>query len=361
MTLDPVFRSPRAVRLIEDLGLMERLSVPGSIHAEATEAVHGMLPDIIGEAWLDTDASPARDDVEFLQRNFFLILFLSIFEGLGCRRDRVDLYARLDLCIKGIITAGDNLFDDQNKQLLPLRFDDGGTRFPSILQMLCFTRLSERVLSDAVAASTLSEAQAAQFQRSFLTRLAEIGALEGSEEDGVAEILPVEPMINKVHRVRGGALFSLAFIAPDLLEDESLKPVLAVAGEAVIKLGVAFQIVDDITDFEFDLTRGSHNILTAYAYHSDVPEERTRIRQMLKAETTGGATLEEVFPHATQRALLRAREEARAAFQGLVGAGFWMAPDQADLFVDAIVGIEGVDRIEQISDNVAESSRQATA
>ena len=355
MTLDPVFRSARAVKLIEELGFIERVSVPISIHADAMQFVHGQLPEIIGDEWIDHDPDQENNHLEFLQRNFFLILFLSVFEQLGCERARLDLYARLDLCIKGIITAGDNLFDDQNKQMLPLQFSDGGTRFPSILQMLCFTRLVERVLNAGVEASTITREQADQFQRSFLTNIASIGALEGSEESGVDEIIPVEHMIDKVHRVRGGALFSLAFIAPDLLEDDNIAQTLAIARDAIIKLGVAFQIVDDITDFEFDLTRNSHNILTAYAYHSENEGERALIREMLKTKTTDGQVVELAFPDATQAALKRARDEVRSAFEGLKGTGFWIAPDKADLFVEAIVGIEGVERIEHIGESMAVS------
>ncbi|OPZ08541.1 MAG: hypothetical protein BWZ08_01096 [candidate division BRC1 bacterium ADurb.BinA292] len=44
-----------------------------------------------------------------------------------------------------------------------------------------------------------------------------------------------------------------------------------------------------------------------------------------------------------------AREEARASFATLAQLGFWFPPDLADEVVHAIVGIEGVARMESLT------------
>jgi hypothetical protein len=49
--------------------------------------------------------------------------------------------------------------------------------------------------------------------------MARIGKLEGSEEGGVDEIPTPDEMVERVHRVRGGALFALAFVPPAVLEE----------------------------------------------------------------------------------------------------------------------------------------------
>ena len=62
-------------------------------------------------------------------------------EHVGVGRDRLRLYTELNFCIKGTITAADNLFDDQSKSLLPLTTGKGD-RFASILQLMTFERLT---------------------------------------------------------------------------------------------------------------------------------------------------------------------------------------------------------------------------
>jgi geranylgeranyl pyrophosphate synthase len=89
----------------------------------------------------------------------------------------------------------------------------------------------------------------------------------GAEEKGVTEIPPVRAMIEAVHRIRGGLLFSMAFIGPRLIEPPRAENGLSSAEAAAARLGTAFQIVDDLVDFEQDLVRGSHNLLRAHITH----------------------------------------------------------------------------------------------
>jgi hypothetical protein len=355
MTLSPVFRSRAAVELLADRGVWSRLASDLEAQAEAVRTVHGDLGVVLGETFRKTPprvpttaevTSPAG--LQFLQEYFFLILFRSVFRSLGVKEERLRLYTELNFCIKGTITAADNIFDDQAKSLLPL-VEHAGSRFMSILQLMTFERLTRRVLDRGEAAGILTTAQRDDIQRGLLDRMASIGQLEGSEEGGVKEIPPPDEMVENVHRVRGGALFALAFVAPTALEEGDVQRKLADAEAAISLLGTAFQIVDDLTDFEFDVRRRSHNLLVSQIHHLGTQAERAAVRKLWTGEKATADVVEGVFRDSARAVLERAYAEARASFRGLERLGFWFESELSEDVVRAIVGFDGVARMEALT------------
>lgn len=355
MTLSPVFRSQDAVRLLAEQGVWDRLAGDMEAQAEAVRRVYQDLEGLLGEEFRqEAPPVPSADEVtteaglQFLQEYFFLILFRSIFASLGVSEERLRFYTQLNFCIKGTITAADNIFDDQAKTLLPLA-EKSGSRFMSILQLMSFERLLRGVLDRGEAEGVLTREAGAEIQRGLLNRMAAIGALEGSEEGGVDDIPPPDEMVDAVHRVRGGALFALAFTAPALLEEGEVGSKLAAAERAVAQLGTAFQIVDDLTDFEFDVGRRSHNILVAQIHHGGTGPERAAFRGYWTGKEMEAGDVEHLFGESARAVLGRAYNEARESFKGLEAVGFWFDPALADDVVRAIVGLDGVARMAAIA------------
>jgi hypothetical protein len=176
-----------------------------------------------------------------------------------------------------------------------------------------------------------------------------IGELEGSEEGGVHEIPTPEKMVAKVHEVRGGALFALAFVAPTLLEEGGVGEKVAEAEPGIARLGTAFQIVDDLTDFEFDLGRRSHNLLVSEIHHNGTEEERAALERFWAGKTMPDGVVEGLFRDSARAVLARAYEEAEGAFRRLGRLGFWFPENLSREVVHAIVGLEGVARMEAIA------------
>jgi hypothetical protein len=350
MTLSPVFRSQEAVRVLRTHGVWSRIESAASGQFDAIAVVTGDLSETLDAAYLEPDAPAAAPGartvpLEFVQEYFFLIFFRSILQTLGVTGADLALCAELNFCIKGTITAADNIFDDQEKRLLPLRAGDGA-RFNAILHLLVFQRLTGLALARGIAAGSITDAAAHRVQRELLSRMAAIGALEGSEERGVREVLAPETMIERVHRIRGGALFELAFIAPRLLAHPIDRDRLARAQHAVARLGTAFQIVDDLTDFEVDLARGTHNLLVSQITHLGTAEERACLRSFA-ADTDD--VVAELFADSARAVLQRGEEEALAALQELAALGFWFPPSLSADLVRAIVGMDGVARMRRLS------------
>jgi hypothetical protein len=348
MTLSPVFRSEKAVEILGDKGIWDQFEPAMVRQAAAVDLVHNDLLNVIGESFIELDES-AEPGLDFLQDYFFLTLFISLFESLGVLEDRLPFYAELDFCIMGTITAADNLFDDQDKSLLPLK-SSAGARYRSILQLMSFERLIRRVGDRAVGRNQFSADAFSRVQLQLMNLMAGIGKLEGSEEGGVDEIPEPSTMLDRVHRVRGGELFGLAFAAPLILEEGPVREQMQQADPAVRQLGTAFQIVDDLTDFEFDVGRGSHNLLVSRIHHAGRADEKDKLNELLST----GAVREEglvagLFADSARWVLDVAQDEARAAFESLSALGYWFPPGLADEVVHAIVGLDGVARMESLT------------
>ena len=355
MTLSPVFRSQDAVRLLEKHGVWTRLGSDVEAQAEAVRIVQADLRTLIAEQFL-TEAphvpsaaeATTPEGLHFLQEYFFLILFRSIFAAIGVPKARLTLYTELNFCIKGTITAADNIFDDQAKTLLPLA-PNTGARFMSILQLMSFERLLRRALERGRVKGILNGTQCDAIQRELLDRMALIGRLEGSEEEGVEEIARPEVMLDSVHRIRGGDLFALAFAAPKVLEESGLSEKLSAAECAVAQLGTAFQIVDDLTDFEVDVDRRSNNLLVSQIHYHGSEEEKATLPRLRAGEGVPEGLVESIFLNSAASVLDIAYCEARAAFVGLADLGYWFDPSLAEQVVHAIVGLDGVLRMEALA------------
>lgn len=350
MTLSPVFRSDEAVQVLRTAGVWRRLEPAGRGQAEAIARVKEDLPHVLDTTYIQVDqsvADPEKVPLEFVQEFFFLILFRSVLETVGVTTADLRLCCELNFCIKGTITAADNLFDDQDKALLPLRLGHGA-RFRSILQLLAFEHLVSLALERGRSAGSISAASADQFQRELLSRMAAIGSLEGSEEGGVDGVMEPEAMIEQVHRVRGGALFELAFIAPRLLTTTIDPRLLSSAQSAISKLGTAFQIVDDLTDFEFDLTRGSHNLLVSQITHRGSRAERARLADWRGAAPSNTDVVAEMFAESARAVVAIGENEATTALRELQSLGFWFPAELSHELVRAIVGIDGVSRMRSL-------------
>src|SRR5688500_10403624 len=144
MTLSPVFRSHEAVEALRREGIWDRLAPAAAAQSEAIARVTRDLPLVLDAKFLaGQPPSGTREDTDmtFFPDFFFLILFRSVLEAIQFSQSELTLFSELNFCIKGTITAADNLFDDQDKSLLPLNAGEGA-RFRSILQLLSFERLT---------------------------------------------------------------------------------------------------------------------------------------------------------------------------------------------------------------------------
>lgn len=353
MTLAPVFRSGKLFQILEQEEIVGRFSGAMERLYAGVRSVHADLPLVIDQDFLlaaegpETLAEDPAYAAEFLRTYFFLILFSSVFEHMGLDKKRLSFYAELSYSIMGTIAAADNLFDSEAKVLLPLKPVKGSV-FGSILQLMCFERLAMRAAQRAAREGIIDEKRWEAAHRNLLSTMATIGKLEGTEEAGFDRVFEPDEMVTKVHMVRGGLLFSLVTVAPAALEDDSCQEALNEVGEAFIKLGTAFQLVDDITDFEFDLTRKSHNILLSQIHHRGTEAEKKLLGEMLAGREPRPGEVETGFSVSARAVLEVAEKLTIQSFEALERHGFWFPSSLAGVVVRGIVADKGVSRMEQL-------------
>ncbi|MGZ4881858.1 MAG: hypothetical protein ACXV7G_12510, partial [Halobacteriota archaeon] len=86
----------------------------------AEEEVRRLLRETLDERYIKRDA-PQPGMLKYAQKNFFSILFLSIYRALNIPCSRRIMYGIMNHSIRGIVTGTDNILDDEYKELLPLR------------------------------------------------------------------------------------------------------------------------------------------------------------------------------------------------------------------------------------------------
>ncbi len=290
-------------------------------HRRVEEENRHLLRHFLDEAYI---APPPRRTnlLSYTQKHFFSILFLAIYRAVGVAPERRLFYGVLNHAIRGIVTATDNLLDDEYKEVLPLRFAPEATRFKSVMHILLFDRFLARVTEQAAKDGLIGEEERSRLQQGIFAALVPIGAEEASEEGGVRTVLTPQEIVAGIHVHKGGDLLRLAFVAPRLVETERA----AAIGQAdlgVFRIGMALQVIDDLTDFYEDIRDRRHNYLVSAVVHEGTAEERLRY-DSLQPGAGERPPVAEAYAESVSRVMGRAVGEALAGFDLLAEAGFWL-------------------------------------
>jgi len=252
------------------------------------------------------------------------------------------VYGVINHCLRGIVTGADNLLDDEYKGLLPLAFPENAQRFKSIMHLLLFDRVLFALTEELASRGEIAPDAVLQLHRALFEAIVPIGAEEAEEEGGVSQILTPAQVLREVHTYKGGKLLCLAFVAPKLLEKERLELV-SQAERGVFSIGMALQLIDDLTDVEEDVTAGNHNYLVSTVAHSGNDEERLLLAE--KRRRANDLPIEEAFPESTRRVMLEAVSEAVHGFLLLKEAGYWCNRRQAYQLIRYLFKLRKVGRL----------------
>jgi len=310
-------------------------------HRQVEAETLRLLKAILPSAYLGAVPPPAGI-LKYARRHFFSSLFLAIYRSSGVVPERRLFYGGLNHAIRGIVTGTDNLLDDEYKEMLPLAFPERATRFKSVMHILLFDRILFRLLDEASASGLISGTEARQVGHEVFTAMVPIGAEEADEEGGIAGILTPAEILASVHMYKGGNLLRLAFIAPLLVEGGAVRERLALADRGIFSIGLALQVIDDLTDFHADLRDRRHNYLAATIRHEGTLEERARLAALLGNGDRVTVPVEQAFAASASRAMARAIGEALDGFERLHEAGFWLDRPQALDLIRYLFNLRGV-------------------
>lgn len=276
---------------------------------------------------------------DYWQRNFFSILFLSIFETMGIATERRHRYGMLLHAIRGIVTATDNILDDEGKGSVRLQLE-GGKVLPNVLVIL----MESGILHDLVQEITAGNGDYAQRTwKGLMQALFMLGREESGEEQAIEKALPPATLMDQVHRFRGGGLLQLAFIAPQINEPQ-LAGSIATAMSAVNHIGLALQILDDVTDFSEDLKNRNHNMLRSYIVHCG-PDGACTDAELKKLDGAACDQPETRFPKATADTVMLAVNMALAGFDHLSDFGHPVNREAATRLIRAMFALRGLSRL----------------
>ena len=210
-----------------------------------------------------------------LQNNFFSVLFLYTYHKADIPKQNRILYGAVNQCLRGMVTGCDNILDNEYKKTLETDLPLGGTRFRSVL---LFEILSNHCQTNGVTSEQVLAASAAS-----LRALTRSGAQEATEEVGVVKRLRPEEVLRDVHHCKTGVLFQSPWAVPVVIEEVDEKSVSSLK-EALYRIGMGCQIMDDMVDVPKDFQQGRHNYVISLIYHDQDPEEWSRLETRLTSD-----------------------------------------------------------------------------
>lgn len=313
-------------------------------HREVETDIFSHLDAILGEKYISPRKKRKINPLSYAQKNFFSILFLAIYRAIGIEPEKRHFYGLLNHCLRGIVTGADNLLDDEYKELLPLNFPEPAIRFKSIMHILLFDRFIVRITKTMEKHSLLGGADASLLQQKLFDAIVPIGAEEAQEEGGIYKVLPPEEILSTVHMYKGGKLLCLAFVAPRLIE-ASLRKKLTLAEQGIYSIGIALQLIDDLTDFYEDIAHANHNYLVSSITFRGPANEKKKLEKSLHSAEKIGPAIESQYPDTLALVMEEAIGEAMHGFELLEKAGFWINRRQAYDLIKNLFVLRGVHQL----------------
>ncbi len=278
----------------------------------------------------------------YWERNFFSILFVSIFQAIGIEAWKVRHYAAIIHMVRGIVTATDNILDDEAKGALIVDLKAGRV-LPNVLAMLMQAGQLQRNIREV----TPDDEAADRAWGALIDLLYAIGEEESGEESAVEEVLPPKRLLDEIHRYRGANLLLLAFVVPELNEPDFVEAI-AHAKSGVFRIGLSLQVLDDLADFAEDLERRNHNFLRSWLVAGAGGDGHGGRACPVPDSTLSALSPEqlkkphEIFPQATGEVMVLAIELALTGFDRLRRAGHPLDRSTARELMAAMFRLRGL-------------------
>lgn len=219
------------------------------------------------------------EDFFSVAKNFFSALFLYSYHRTAIPQPRRILYVAVNQCLRGMVTGCDNLLDDEYKKTLETDLPEQGYRFRSILDIMVSDRVLYQILMESGPENRLTREQVLAASAASLQALGRSGAQEASEENGIHEVLIPDDVLKKVHHYKTGMLFQCVWAVPLAIEPIE-KTAVSQLLEALYKIGLGCQILDDMVDFYGDLQQKRHNYIVSLIYHKFNKTGRSRLLEL---------------------------------------------------------------------------------
>jgi geranylgeranyl pyrophosphate synthase len=272
----------------------------------------------------------------YFERNFFSILFLSIFISLDIPLNRRIRYGVILHCLRTIVTSADNILDQEKNGAVLLEEN----RSNPVLKNILLTLMSQTVICQTIREMVDTAAEAGRIESTLLDCMDSIAAGESmTSMQGRDEIPSPDELIRNVHEKIGGELLRLALVVP--LEIEvTLREPLQLMEKGILAIGVALQMLDDVVDLEEDLHAEKTNLLASWIVHQ--VHEMTW-PQLHELEASGQFPAER-FERLRMDLINAAIEKALGGFDYLAQTGYPVKRNQARSILKIMFRLRGLEK-----------------
>ncbi len=280
---------------------------------------------------------PPAADTFSLQRNFFSALFLYSYYRAGITDERRILYAAVNQCLRGMVTGCDNILDDEYKPTLETDLPVRAHRFRSVLDIMVSDRILLELILHYCQAHALPLELVGKASTASLQALTRSGVQEAAEEGGVGRRLPPREILEKIHHYKTGVLFQCPWAVPAIFET-ALPPMAAVVQDALYRIGMGCQILDDMVDLLTDLREMRHNYVASVIYHQEPPTLWQGLQTMVE-EAGVAEPWTAAFPDLAARIKAEARRFLDGGLGDLFAADHQFFVQPAATFIAGRIGI----------------------
>lgn len=200
---------------------------------------------------------------EYIQKNFFSILMLLILDTNEVKN--LESYGLIIHSIRNIITTTDNIIDSDNKGNL----DIIKLKNP-ILKNIMSLLIAEDIMDYELQLLKNRESRTFKIEDIKLHLLKSIYEIAKGEEVRTIinnNYMTYDEVINKVHTKIGGELLSISMLVPFLISNNRN---LLNFKEALFKIGMSLQLLDDIVDLHEDIQSSTQNAFMSYLLDNSV-------------------------------------------------------------------------------------------
>ena len=276
-----------------------------------------------------------------LTKNFLSALFLYSYQRADIVASRRIMYATINQCLRGMVTGCDNILDDEYKKTLETDLPDQGVRFRSVVDIMVSDRILFEILLNELKDNKLSYSKVLKSNAASLHALLGSGVQEASEESGIDRILTPREVLASVHHFKTGLLFQSPWAIPRALENCGKEKVTFIL-EALYKIGMGCQIMDDMVDLASDLRLRRHNYVASVIFHEFDASHWKRLNSLASCEPAAGEKKELLseFPEALAVIQDAAFEYLKEGLGGLFAADHQVFVGPTILFLSKRIGTE---------------------
>ena len=278
-------------------------------------------------------------DVKYFEVNFFSILFLSTFISVGIEKEKRIKYGVIIHAIRTIITCTDNILDDEEKGVVFLNAGIDHRVLDSIMLLL----LCQRMISDVVRDVVNDKRQSGPIELELLDSLCSVAkgeTLAGPRKN--RQIQTPEKIIDNIHKKIGGELLRLALVVPLRNETMRSEPMRHIE-TGFLEIGLALQMLDDVTDFVADVTQGKANVLASVIVHKSLDSVYS-MEELQEAAAQEQTDVHKCFGHSQRLVVNMSIAKAIEGFAMLAKANFPVNHDQAQDILKLMFHLRGLDK-----------------